>query len=234
MSIAEDTRMSATAEITNEFDYTPMSPLAPIAVIMSLLGLTAFIGFYGIFVALIAVVISWLAVGKIKAADGELGGLGLSRIALVVSVVTVASSSVLLAYNYSTECPEGYERHNFPREISDYQFVYTGGQRAIPPEVQPILNKKVFIKGFVYHTRTTRNQREFILLKDQGDCCFGGDPAPHDMIHITLSEDHDSVNFPMLTMVSVAGIIKADPTAPPGQAVYEMEADKCEYSRTSF
>ncbi|MFK7820223.1 MAG: DUF3299 domain-containing protein [Planctomycetaceae bacterium] len=234
MSIAEDTRMSAAAEMTNDFEYTPMSPLAPISVILCLLGLTAFMGFYGIFVALIASMVSLVAVRKIGATEGELGGLGMARTALVVSGLTVVASSVLLVIAYSTECPEGYERHNFPREISDYEFIYPGGQRQIPPEVEPILNKKVFIKGFVYHTRTTQNQREFILLKDQGDCCFGGDPAPHDMIHIKLSEDHESVNFPMLTMVSVAGVIEADPTAPPGQAVYEMEADQCEYSRTSF
>ena len=54
------------------------------------------------------------------------------------------------------------------------------------------------------------------------------------MIHITLAEEHESVDYPMLKMVSVAGILKADPTVPDGQAVYTMEAHKCEYARTTF
>lgn len=232
--MSESTTYQASSDVSNEFSYTPMSPLAPIGLLLSLIGLTAFYGFYGIFVAFLAAIVCGIAVRKISAAEGALTGGIMARIGLVLSVVATVGGAIMFSWAYSTECPEGYERHNFPREIAEKQFAYAGRQRLIHPDVEPLLNKPIFIKGYVYQTRSTRSQRDFILLKDSGDCCFGGDPAAYDMIQITLSEDHEPVDFPMLSMVSVAGVLKADPDAPDGLAVYTMIADKTERARTSF
>ena len=129
-----------------------MSPLAPTAMIVTVLGLTGFIWWWGIVIAVIGVIVSLIALVKIKGSEGALGGLGLSGFALVTSVVTTAAASVLLAHAYSTECPEGYERHNFPYEIARRKFVFTRAGREIPPEVRPLLNKKIFIKVTCTHT----------------------------------------------------------------------------------
>ncbi len=245
MSTAEDTRMSEEqtydvpaaapmSDLSNEFDYTPMSPLAPIGLVLALFGLLAFYIFGGIFIAFAAAIVCLIAVTKIKNAEGAIGGGIPAKIGLTLSALTVVGSSAMYYWNYATECPEGYERHNFAREIAAKQFVYNGRTRLIHPEVEPLMEKPVFIKGWLYQTRSTRNQRDFILLKDSGDCCFGGDPAQFDMIQVTVDPEHPPVDFPMLTHITVAGVISADPTAPDGMPVYTMKAVKCDTAWTSF
>lgn len=240
-TVAEDAGMvtetpeSLETESFEQFDYTPMSPLAPISFLLALVGLTAFLGFYGNFVALAAAILAVLALRRIRASEGAMGGLKLAKSALVISVVSFIGGTTMFSVAYATECPEGYERVNFPRQIAEKMFTYTPeGQRTIHEEVQPFLETPIFLKGYVYQTRATTGRRDFILLKDSGQCCFGGDPAPYDMIHIRLAEDHETVEFPTLSMVSVAGILTADPSAPEGAAVYTMEAHQCERARTSF
>ncbi len=233
MSVVEDTRMATAAE-SNEFEYVPMTPLAPVAALLGLGGLVVFYDFLGVPVAVFALILSLVAVRNIRKSEGAVGGKGLAMIGLALSSLSVIGGTAKFAVDYSTECPEGYERVNFPRQIAEREFFYIGRKRAIQPDVQELLDRKIFLKGYMYQTRSTRNRRDFVLLKDSGECCFGGDPAPNDMIQVSLADDLPAVNFSAFQMVSVAGILRADPAAPEGQAVYTMEADQCESARTSF
>ena len=233
MSAVEDSRMAIAAE-SNEFEYVPMTPLAPVAALMGLGGLVVFYDFLGIPVAVFALILSLVAVRTIRKSEGSVGGMGLALIGLTLSSLSVVGGTVKFAVDYSTECPEGYERVNFPRQIAEREFIYIGGKRAVQPDVQELLDREIFLKGYMYQTRSTRNRRDFVLLKDSGECCFGGDPAPNDMIQVSLADDLPAVNFSAFQMVSVAGILRADPAAPEGQAVYTMEAHQCESARTSF
>ncbi len=236
MSIAQEAPAEVTAPaVSGEFDYTPLSPLAPISLLLGIAGLSAFLGFYGIFIALIALVFSWVTLRRIRQSEGAIGGVLFARIGLVLSSIAFVAGTAMFSVAYATECPEGYERVNFPRQISGPMFQFDElGRRQIHEDVVPLLDRPIFIKGFVYQTQTTRNRRSFILLKDNGKCCFGGKPQPFDMIQIHLADDHPPIDFPALSMVSVAGKLHADPTAPEGAAVYTMEADKCELARTRF
>lgn len=220
---------------SNEFDYRPLSPLGPIALLLGLGALCAFAGFYGIFVAAIAFIVAAVATRSIKKSDGEVGGLALARVGLVLSLVSLVGGVLLFNYNYATECPEGYERVNFPRQIAAKMFKLSPrGDRVIPEDVTPLLDRKIFLKGYMYITKSSQNRRDFVILKDSGECCFGGDPKAYDMIQVTLRDDLEAVNFPAFSMVSVAGVLKADPFAPKGLAVYTMEAHQCESARTPF
>ncbi len=220
---------------TNEFHYRPMSPLGPISALLGLIALTAFVGWPGICVAGVALAVTAFGVRSIGRSEGAVGGLGMAQFGLVLSVASLVGGSALLTYNYNTECPEGYERVNFPRQIASKMFnMSPTGMRTIPEEVEPFLDRPVFLKGYMYKTKSTANLRDFVILKDSGECCFGGDPKAYDMIQVTLNEDLDAVNFPAFSMVAVAGVLKADPTAPQGAAVYTMEAHQCESARTSF
>lgn len=232
MLTVEDTRMATTSEFS-DFDYQPMSPLGPIALLLGLIALSAMLGYIGVIIAAVCslvCVFCWFSIRRSESLGGGMAGLG-----TLLAVGSTITGAVMFYMAYKYECPPDYRRTNFPREIAEKQFeVGVHGERVIPPSVKALEGKKIFLKGFVWQTQGTRNRRDFILLKDSGECCFGGNPKSYDMIEITLDEDHESVEFPTLSMVSVAGILSADPTAPTDGVVYTMKAHKCERARTSF
>ena len=189
--IAEDASIStvrawSSDDVGNDFDYVPVSPWAPLALCLGLLSLTGFLGLFGLYIAGFGVFIGIAAMSRIRASDGAVKGQWLAALGFALSACSLVLGSVKMAHAYSTEVPEGYQRVNFPREIADRQFVYIGGRRKIPPEVQPLLGKKVYLKGFMWATQDTEGLPRFILLKDNGECCFGGKPKSHDFITVTL------------------------------------------------
>ena len=48
--------------------------------------------------------------------------------------------------------------------------------------------KKVFIKGYMYPSSQMTGIREFVLCRDNGTCCFGGQPRLTDMIRVKLKD----------------------------------------------
>ena len=74
--------------------------------------------------------------------------------------------------------------------------------------------------------------KQFVLLKDSGECCFGGDPAPYDMIQVNMAPGVTTESYG--SMVSVAGTLQADPSAAAGQPVYSLEATACGLAKSSF
>jgi hypothetical protein len=72
----------------------------------------------------------------------------------------------------------------------------------------------------------------FVLLKDNGKCCFGGDPAKWDMI-LVIMEPGETVDY-IPGLVSVGGTLRANPNAGLAAAVYTIEGTHFERARTSF
>ena len=62
--------------------------------------------------------------------------------------------------------------------------------QIVPPSAQELNGKKVFIKGYVYQPSGRGGQmsglKEFVLVRDKGQCCFGGNPKLTDMILVKL------------------------------------------------
>ena len=46
--------------------------------------------------------------------------------------------------------------------------------------------QRIFIKGYMYPTKELEGLNSFLLVKDTGQCCFGGNPAITDMIMVTM------------------------------------------------
>lgn len=171
----------------NDFDYVPITPWAPLALCLGLLSLTGFIGLFGLYVAAFGIFIGIAAFFRVRGAAGAVKGGGMSLIGLVLSAASLILGSAKMAHAYSTEVPDGYLRVNFPKEIAEKQFYYVGGKRKLDPDVAKLVGKKVYLKGFMWATQATEGLPRFILLKDNGECCFGGKPKSHDFITVTLS-----------------------------------------------
>ncbi len=169
-----------------DIDYVPISPWAPIALCMGLLGLSAFFGYFGLYVAFFGVFVGVGAISQIRSAGGFVKGTWMATLGLVLSICSFGLGSAKMSYAYKHEVPEGYQRVNFPKDVAEKQFVFLGNRRKLHPDVAAIVGKKVYLKGFMYATQATEGLRQFILLKDNGECCFGGKPKSHDYIIVTL------------------------------------------------
>lgn len=216
----------------DDFDYIPVSPWGPIALAFGVLSLTGFFGMFGLYVSVAGVFLGGTAVARIRAAEGTVKGGWFAVLGLVLSVVCLTLGSAKMAYAYSTECPEGFRRVNFPNDIADKQFVYVGAQRKLHPDVAPLIGQKVFLKGFMWMTQQNEGLTEFILLKDNGECCFGGKAQPYDMMLVKLQDGLTTRAY--TGMVAVAGVLQADVLAGEDAAVYTVEATQVEEARTGF
>ena len=175
-----------TTSEAQDLDYVPVSPWAPIALCMGLLGLTGFIGYFGLYVAFFGIFVGVGAVRQIRSSGGFVKGTWMATLGLVLSICSFSLGSAKMSYDYQHEVPEGYQRVNFQRNVAEKQFVFVGGYRKLDPEVAAVIGKKVYLKGFMYATQANDGLRQFILLKDNGECCFGGKPKAHDYIIVTL------------------------------------------------
>lgn len=218
---------------TDEFDYVPVSPFGPIAFALGLASLTGLMNsVFGLVFAFIAGVFGIVAVLRIRADRGATKGMGMAAGGMLLSFACLIGGSMKLSHAYQTECPEGYTRVNFPNEISAREFVYYGGNRRLHPDVAPLIEQKVFLKGFMWQTQMSEGLRNFVFLKDNGECCFGGEPKPYDMMFVTMADDKTTKAYS--GMVAVSGTLHANVNAEEGEPVYTVDADIVEEAQTSF
>jgi hypothetical protein len=180
-----------------DFDYIPVSPWAPIALALGLLGLTGFMGIFGLYVAFFGIFIGIAAITRIRASGGFVKGTGLAVVGLILSIASFVLGSAKMAHAYSTEVPDGFLRVNFPKDVAEKEFVTVNGFRKLVPEVAALIGQKVYLKGFMWATQDTEGLTRFILLKDNGECCFGGKPKSHDYIFVTLASYNEGERPPL-------------------------------------
>ena len=190
------------ASVGEDFDYVPVSPWAPIALALGLTGLTGFLGIFGLYVAFFGIFIGIAAVVRIRSSGGFVKGMWMAVIGLVLSVACFGLGSAKMAHAYSTEVPDGYLRVNFPKDVAEKQFIYVGKNRKLHPDVVPLMGQKVYLKGFMYATQASEGLAQFILLKDNGECCFGGKPKSHDYIFVKLPGFSSGEQPPLLSQRS--------------------------------
>jgi hypothetical protein len=215
-----------------EFNYRPVPILAPVSLFFGVCSLIAFLAnVVGAIIGLFGVVAGTVCLLIIRRANGEMGGKTICKIGLGLSALCFSAGLSLHIYNYATEVPEGFRRVHFQSEISKKGFVFENGIRKLHPDVAKLEGKKIFLKGFMWNTMEMTGLKQFLMLKDNGKCCFGGDPKPTDMIWIEMQgKEVDQYDV----MVAVAGVLRCAPNAPEGEAVYILEATEFETARTSY
>jgi hypothetical protein len=186
VSSSGDTVRWGTAAEDESFDYVPVSPWAPIALCLGLISLTGFLDVFGLYVAFFGIFVGVAAVVQIRAAAGGVKGTGIAIVGLTLSIACFVLGTVKMAHAYSTEVPDGFQRINFPKDIAEKQFLYIQGHRKLHPDVANLIGQKLYLKGFMWATQDTEGLTQFILLKDNGECCFGGKPKSHDYIWVKL------------------------------------------------
>ncbi|MFN0199817.1 MAG: DUF3299 domain-containing protein [Planctomycetaceae bacterium] len=218
----------------NEFEYRPMTPLAPITMVAGVCGSIALLGLVGIAIAIAGIMTGLLALWQIRKSNGVLGGHKLTMIGMTLSFVFLFSGMVKQVHSFATEVPEGFIKLNFTHDISKKPFVYKDEGFAIAPEVQQYDDKPIFVKGYMYPTKQKEGITKFILVRDSGTCCFGGQPPVTDMILVEM-EKGKAVKY-RVGLIAVAGTFQTKSPAEGGdlKPVYELNATYCEVSRSAF
>jgi hypothetical protein len=179
MSIDLDSRPSSATDYER---YRALSTSAVASLIVGLLGCMALLDWTLVAIPLVGVALSAFAWLKVRRHRDELSGAGLARAGFILSVVFLIAGPSYLTYVYLTEVPSGYERVNY----SELQPDESQPGQQVPPSALALDGKRVFIKGYIYPGREKDGIRQFLLCRDQGDCCFGGNPKITDRIQVTL------------------------------------------------
>lgn len=217
----------------NEFDYRPMPVIVPVSVALGVLSASALLGVVGILIGLIGVGVGISAVFTIRRGEGMYSGSWAAWVGMLLSLTFAIVGISSQVYAFQTEVPDGYRRISFSQDISAKGFSVVEGQSGLHPEVADLVGKKIFLKGYMYPQRQTEDLTEFLLLKDTGECCFGGQPSPTDMILIQMKKG--TADYSQGRMAVAGTLALTRDTTPEGlEPVYALEAIHCERSRSAF
>jgi hypothetical protein len=211
--------------------YRAMSGSAVVSLGLGLLSVLTFFDWTLAVLPILGLVIGIRGLLAVKRYPEQLTGAGLAKAGIALSLAGWAAGWTWLGYVYATEVPEGYQRISY-RQL---QFPYdlSTGRLEVPQAVRRLDGEKIFIKGYVYPTYSSKR---FILCRDNGDCCFGGQPKLTDMIYVTLRDPLRLKYDPKIK--KLAGVLRVAPVQPGqidqelasqiGPVIYQLEADHLE------
>ncbi|MFO1041330.1 MAG: hypothetical protein U0941_06055 [Planctomycetaceae bacterium] len=228
MSLAQEAPISSPTEGAfqgDDFHYAPIPVLVPISLGFIFLSLLAALTAELLLVPVVGATTAFLAIRQIQKSMGNLSGARIAWCSLVLQVIIAVSFGLMHVYSFVTELPPGYERINFTSDISKKGFTTEGGLMGIHPDVQKLESQKVMLKGYMYPWKSTEGIRSFVLCRDNGDCCFGGQPKTTDMVLVHMKGD-TFAKF-QKGMVAVAGVFRVEPTVDETglKPVYQLECD---------
>ncbi|MEN1678725.1 MAG: hypothetical protein AAGJ46_03980 [Planctomycetota bacterium] len=178
----------------------------------------------------VGLIVSLLALLKIRSApDLFTGGLP-AKLGVLIAAGSLLYGGGSSIYTYATEVPDGYARTSFFDMKPDA--VETAGRQPIPPDVQQLIGKKVFLKGFIRPDSTNNGLRrgvtEFLLVRDNNQCCFGDISKVefYDQVAVELSGDlTTNYHSGVFRLGGELGVRPGDITRGEPMLVYEMDAD---------
>jgi hypothetical protein len=99
----------------------------------------------------------------------------------------------------------------------------------ITPAIEKLANTKIRIRGYILPSFQQTGLSQFVLVRDNMQCCFGPGAALYDCIVVQMTEGHtaDFTNRP----IAVQGVFSIQEIASPeGKclAIYHLQADKVE------
>ncbi len=210
-------------ESESQSTYKQLAPSAILTLVLGIISLIAASAVIDLNIGLFLIApISGALIG-FRALDSikryEMAGKGIAITGLSASILGLVGGLSFAGIHYATEVPEGYTR------IS-YRDLQPEGVELYPESAEALNEQKIFMKGYMYPTSEMEGITKFILCRDNGTCCFGGQPKMADMVEVTLPEEL-AIDF-RTSLVTVGGTFRVDPTVAPserGIIVYYLDAD---------
>ena len=170
--------------VGNEFQYRTISKAAVASLAFAILGLGAFVFPAFVLLPVLAIGFGFVALIEIRKYPEEITGKLAAKVGLGCGLLIAAGSIAMHAYEYITEVPPGYERMAFTDLRPNVRTPLLFSEKA-----EELDGKKVFLKGYVRPGAKRTNLKNFILVGDFGDCCFGGNPKITEIVAVNITSD---------------------------------------------
>ena len=99
----------------------------------------------------------------------------------------------------------------------------------LTPKVENLFDKKIRIRGYMFPTLKKRGLKQFVLVRDNLECCFGPGAALFDCILINMNEGKSAEYS--IRPIAVEGVFRfSEMIGPDGKhlAIYSLDADSAE------
>lgn len=203
--------------------YRAIAGTAIAAAVVAALSPLAFLDWSLAVVPILGVVLGIMAYRTVTQRPDEFTGRPLAIGAIMVSVVSLVTGLVTLSQAYAAELPEGYERLNYgllqplPGDPPD----------AVPDTARTMDGRNVLLKGYMYPGKQQTGITQFLLVRDQGDCCFGGNPKITDRVLVQLKDPGHPKGIDFSSrLTKIAGRFAIRPMGAPGMdggVLYHLE-----------
>jgi hypothetical protein len=222
---SEPVETQSSFQDSNDFVYRSVSKAAIASLVFAILGLSAYLFIPFIIFPVIAVGFGLVALASFREYPEELTGKMAAKIGLALGAICLISSVIMHTYIYATEVPDGYQRISYGALKPNNRTPLPFAEKAMEYD-----GEKVFLKGYVRPGAKKRKLKEFILVGDFGDCCFGGNPEITDVVAIRILNEGKTVDYG-LGLRRIGGTFRLnqgtkrtnDKDIP--QVFYEIEAD---------
>lgn len=222
---AELTDTTYQSNQSNVTDYRAVSKAAVASIVLGVIGISSFLAQIFLVLPVLGIIFGLLGILAVRKYPDELVGGAVAKIGLLISAVCLITSVSMHTFIYATELPDGYQRISF----GDLKPSARRG-KIFTRRSQELDGKKVFLKGYVRPPSGKKTGlKNFIMVGDFGDCCFGGDVAITDVVAVKIQTD-DTVNYGY-GLRRIGGTFKLNPNKIPGgeedvpQVYYEINAD---------
>lgn len=237
MSVAESSHLNSLANRNfegQEFLYRPIPILVPISMGFVFLSFTAALMAELIIIPILGATLAILALRQIRRSNGNLSGRWLALASSGSQILLAVSFALMHVYSFATEVPTGFARVSFTADISNKGFTNQGGLMGIHPDVEKLVNQKIMVKGYMYPTERMDGITSFVLCRDSGACCFGGQPKITDMIQVRMTGG-SGVRF-RTGLMAAAGVFRAERTVDETglTPVYVLECDHFGSAKTWY
>ncbi len=221
-----DTAPSYTEEFASdlaeyEISYRAISKWAVVSLTLGLLSIVAFLDPFMAIVPVIGILMGWNGLRQIARHPDLYTGRPLAFAGMMLSLAMLAAGVSWQLYDYHTEVPEGYTRISYdPLQPPPHY-----PEDVAPESAMALEGERVFIKGYVYPTRQMKNIKEFVLCRDNGDCCFGGTPKLTDKILVKLKDPLElTYSQRQFKLAGTFRVLPAD-SGDVGEVLYQLDAD---------
>lgn len=99
----------------------------------------------------------------------------------------------------------------------------------LTPKAESLLDKRIRLRGYMYPTLRKKGLKQFVLVRDNLECCFGPGAALYDCVLVTM-EPGKTAEY-SIRPIAVAGEFRLEEVpGPQGRplAIYQMTAEEVE------
>ena len=201
--------------------YQAINPLSVGSIIVGVFSALAFFHWGFLFLPLIGILMGIAGLVNLVRVEGARVGVYLSCTGIILSVVLGGGLYSFSVYRYYHMVPPGYHSIDYSMLESD------DPNKPFPDAAFELQDERIFIRGYMYPTRSQTGLRSFVMSRDNGVCPYClPNPKLTDQVFVELTGGREATYTTRL--IGVGGIFSMkfeDPKKKYGGIVYHIEAD---------